>query len=90
MKRSEACIRFKKALLPIYKESGIVVAFFTYLGFLRQFTKNKQLVEFTDWQVDDMLMCLENEKIDNSKEALEIAINYTRRGGKSRKLSMYH
>ena len=88
MKRSEACLQFKRQLLVIYKEKGIIDAFFTYLGFLSYFTQNKKLVEFTDWQIADMLMCIYNENIDVSLEALETALNYTRRGGKSRKLTL--
>jgi len=95
MKRSEACLLFKQQLLSIYNphdegisKEKIITAFWAYLGFLKTFTKNKKLVEFTSWQIEDMLMCIYNSKIDVSREALEVAIDYTRRGGKTRKLSI--
>ena len=71
MKRSIACLLFKARLLDIYKEKGIIEAFFTYLGFLSHFTKNKKYVEFTSWQIDDMVMCLYNKNINVALEALE-------------------
>jgi len=88
MKRSVACILFKTELLKVYKKKGIIVAFFAYLGFLAEFCKDKRYTEFTDWQIADMCMSLINDKIDNSREALETLWNYTRRGGKSRGLTI--
>ena len=88
MKRSQACLLFKKGLIELYQTEGIVSAFYAYLGFIKMFGKNPKLTEFTSWQVEDMIMCIFNEKIDVSKEALETAIDYTRRGGKTRKLSL--
>ncbi|MCP4648566.1 MAG: hypothetical protein GY853_00615, partial [PVC group bacterium] len=88
MKKSEACIVFSKQLRTVWLEEGIIIAFFAYLGFLRQFTKNKKYTEWTDWQVADMIMSLYNPEIDPSREALETLWNYTRRGGKSRGLTI--
>jgi len=88
MERSTACLLFKKGLIELYKTKGIVVAFYAYLGFLKQYAKNPKLTEWTDWQIEDMIMCIFNENINVALEALETAIDYTRRGGKTRKLSL--
>ena len=63
MKRQTACIQFKKQLLRLYKEKGIVPAFWAYLGFIRNFALDDRYVEFTDWQIADMLMSIYNDKI---------------------------
>ena len=88
MKKSQACIAFSKQLRTVWLEEGIIVAFFAYLGFLRQFTKNKKYIELTQWQIDDMVMSISNGRIDTAREALETLWNYTRRGGKSRGLTL--
>ena len=88
MKLKEAVFQFKKQLIEVYKKEGIIEAFYAYLGFLKEFTKNKKYTEWTDWQIADMVMCIYNPTIDVAQEALETALNYTRRGGKSRKLTI--
>ena len=62
--------------------------FYAYLGFLKVNTQNKKYVELTHWQIEDMLMSISNKNINNTVEALETAWNYTRRGGKSRGLTI--
>lgn len=88
MRRAEAILQFKKQLKQLYLEQGIVIAFYAYLGFLKQFTRNKKYTEWTDWQIADMVMCIYNPYINVRLEALETALDYTRRGGKSRKLTI--
>jgi len=87
MKRSEACLQFKKQLLGVYTNEDIIVAFYAYLGFLRTFTQNYRYTELTYWQIEDMIMSIYNPKINTAVEALETLWNYTRRGGKSRGLT---
>lgn len=89
MNRKLVCIKFKKQLLDLYnKSSDLVNTFYAYLGFLIEHTKNKRYVQFTKWQIEDMLMSIYNPKIDTSRVALETAWNYSRRGGKSRGLTI--
>lgn len=88
MKRAQACLLFKKGLIELYQTEGIVAAFYAYLGFLKTYAKNPKLTQWTNWQIDDMIMCIYNSKIDVSREALETALDYTRRGGKTRSLSI--
>lgn len=58
-----------------------------YLGFLYKFA-HRELTEFTKWQIADMCMAIYNPKIDFRLIALEVAWLYTRRGGKTRGLSI--
>jgi hypothetical protein len=88
MKRSKACLLFRIQLQKLKRERGIVTAFWAYLGFLVEFCKNKKYIEWTDWQVKDMIMCIYNVKINPTIEVLENALNYTRRGGKTRTLTI--
>ena len=85
MKRSEACYQFINQLRKIPKK---VDQFYAYLGFLKVFTQNERYCELSPWQIADMIMSIENEKVNNSVEALETGWNYTRRGGKSRGLTI--
>ena len=65
-----------------------------YLAFLYKFadrpgTPDKyRLALWTRWQIKDMEMAIHNPKIDVRKIALEIAWLYTRRGGKTRGLTI--
>jgi len=65
-----------------------------YLAFLYTFadrpgTPTKyRLALWTDWQIKDMEMSIYNAKIDVSKIPLETAWLYTRRGGKTRGLTI--
>lgn len=79
---------FKRGLVELYEKEGIIIAFYAYLGFLREFCVNPSYTEWTDWQIADMVMCLENPKVNNRLEALEVALSYTRRGGKTRTLTI--
>ena len=88
MRRELACLQFKSQLLQVYEEQGIIPAFYAYLGFLKSFTMNSRYTQFTDWQIEDMLMCVYNPVIDPWVQTLEIALDYTRRGGKSRALTL--
>ena len=66
---------------------NIIKCFMIYLGMLSELAK-KEYTEFAQFQIDDMKMCLYNPNIDTSKMALEVALVYSRRGGKSRTLSI--
>ncbi len=81
--------QFKKQLLELYvaDDYNPTRAFYAYIGFLRTFGGRK-LRQFEDWQVQDLLMSLWNDKIKMGVEALETAWNATRRMGKSRGLTV--
>lgn len=73
---------------------NLIRCFMMYLGFLIAFADppntpiKKRLALFTKWQIKDMIMCIYNEKIDTAIIILETALMYTRRGGKTRGLSI--
>ena len=93
--RYKVAIQFKQQLLELY-DSGthIIILFRMYLGFLIKFAdlnqKNikKRYSTFTRFQIADMEMSIWNAKIDYVLVALETAWIYTRRGGKSRGLTV--
>ena len=81
--------QFKIQLMQIYdnKPSNLIKCFMIYLGFLYKFA-HQELTELTQWQINDMCMSIYNAKIDVRKVALETAWLYTRRGGKTRGLTI--
>lgn len=54
-------------------------AFYAYIGFLQIYAHDIKLTEFTDGQIADILMAIENE---------EVLLLRTRRGGKTRDLTV--
>jgi len=89
----QAAKQFSKQLKEMYQQGTHITACFRfYLGFLMQFCNDSQedkaLGRFTAWQIKDMLMCVHNDKIDTSKVILETFLLYTRRGGKTRNLTI--
>ena len=85
--------QFGKQLRELYTSgTHIIECFKMYLGFIAEFCNNpnetKRLGQFTEWQIDDMIMCVHNDKIDPKKEILETFLLYTRRGGKTKHLSL--
>lgn len=81
------CVNFKKVLLEDYeKHDDILRCLDAYLGFLMEFCKEKY-GQFTQWQIDDLRMATHNPKVDVGKTALETLWRWTRRGGKSQKLT---
>jgi hypothetical protein len=89
LSRVEVVYQFKKQLIAHYDNNplNLLSCFFMYLGFLVKFA-HQDLVEFTKWQIADMCMAIYNPKIDVRLVALEVAWLYTRRGGKTRGLSI--
>ena len=81
--------QFIKQIRTIYNNNpdNLIKCFMMYLGFLRTFAK-LEYTELTQFQIDDMLMCIHNEKIDTRLSVLETAWVYTRRGGKTRGLTI--
>lgn len=81
--------QFRKQLLVEYddKPENLLKCLRMYFGFLKQFA-HKDLTEFTTWQYKDLEMMIYNPKIDMTREPLETVLIYSRRGGKSRKLSI--
>jgi len=76
-----------------YKRGTHIVQLFKfYLGFLAAFCNDprdsKALGRFSKWQIDDMIMCIYNDKIDTTKRILETFLLYTRRGAKTRNLTI--
>ena len=62
-------------------------AFRYYLGFIKTFAPERYRL-FTRWQREDMEMSINNPNINVEREVLETAWNYSRRGGKSRGLTV--
>jgi len=58
-----------------------------YLGFVKTFSPERYRL-FTKWQREDMEMSIYNPLINTKREVLETAWNYSRRGGKSRGLTV--
>lgn len=89
MNRRNVCIQFKKQLLELYNSGTPIIKLFDYyLGFLMAHALNDRYRAYTHWQLKDMHMSIYNEHIDVFREVLETAWNYTRRGGKSRNLTV--
>ena len=89
MNRKLVCLKFKEQLLDLYKKSNdIIKCFYAYIGFLMEFSLHDDYKQFTQWQMDDMLMSIYNPKIDTRLIPLETAWCYNRRGGKSQKLTV--
>jgi len=89
----QVAIKFAKQLKEAYHSgTDLVSCFKMYLGFLISFCndpkESKPLGKFTYWQIDDMLMCIHNTKIDVVKQILETFLLYTRRGGKTKNLTI--
>lgn len=83
-----ACVKFQLQLKDFYKQSqDDIGAFRIYLGFIKTFADERYRL-FTRWQREDMEMSIYNPKVDTTKEVLETAWNYSRRGGKSRGLTV--
>jgi len=89
----QVATKFAKQLRETF-ESGtdIVSCLRMYLGFLMTFCNkpgaDKPLGQFTQWQIDDLIMAVHNSKIDVTKQILEIFLLYTRRGAKTRNLTI--
>ena len=89
MNRRNVCIQFKKQLLSLYNGGVHILDLFDYyLGFLMTHALSDRYKDYTHWQYKDMRMSIYNEHIDVIREVLETAWNYTRRGGKSRNLTV--
>ena len=83
-----ACVKFQIQLKEYYNSTqDDVGAFRYYLGFIKTFAPERYRL-FTRWQREDMEMSISNPKINTKREVLETAWNYTRRGGKSRGLTV--
>ena len=90
--RKAVCTNFKKVLLEDYEEhADIIRCLMAYLGFLTEHaftTRNDNSYgKFTEWQIKDMCMSTYNPKIDTSKAILETLWRWSRRIGKSQKLT---
>lgn len=91
--RKSVCINLKKVLHEDYEEhdQDIVRSLKVYIGFMMEHAfitpKDKSTRMFTQWQIDDMIMSTYNDKIDISKSTLETLWRWSRRIGKSQKLS---
>jgi len=82
------CLKFIEQLRGEYKRTNdIIHCFRIYLGFIKQFSDERYAC-YTKWQREDMEMSLYNPAIDTTREVLETAWNYSRRGGKSRDLTV--
>lgn len=82
------CINFKKVLWEDYEErdQDIIRSLMIYISFLMQHSP-ADYGKFAPWQVADMCMSTYNPKVDITKTALETLWRYSRRGGKSQKLT---
>ncbi len=87
--RADVVYQFKIQLIKLYDNNplNLIKCFMIYLGFLYKFA-HRELTEFTKWQIADMCMSIYNKNIDTRLIALETAWLYTRRGGKTRGLSL--
>lgn len=90
MNRKLVCIKFKEQLKTLYNNNpnNLIDCFYAYLGFIMSHSLDDRYKQYTHWQVSDMLMSIHNPLINTSREVLETAWNYTRRGGKSRGLTV--
>ena len=87
--RKAVCSEFKKVLLEDYeKNDDILRCLQAYIGFLMEHSLHDDYKQFTQWQIKDMCMSTYNKNVDMRKTALETLWRYTRRGGKSQKMSM--
>jgi hypothetical protein len=86
---SQAAFQFARQLKQLYEfgEYDLVSLYKMYLGFVKTFGE-KELRQYVQWQVEAEVGALYNPKVDNTKIPLETVDIRTRRGGKSRKLSM--
>lgn len=86
--RRAVCGNFKKIMLEDYEDhdQDIIRSLLSYIGFIMEYSP-KEYNKFTQWQIDDMCMSTHNDKVDVTKLALETLWRYTRRGGKSQKLT---
>ena len=84
------CIKFKEQLIELYDNDpkNLTQCFMAYIGFLMEHSLDDKYKQFTKWQIEDMLMSVYNPKINTVREVLETAWCYTRRGGKSQKLTV--
>jgi hypothetical protein len=85
---SKIAIKFADQLLEMHQSGNyhILDLFYTYIGFILKYgghagRKDLRLIE--KWQLEDMTMCIWNEKIDYTRETLETALNKSRRSGKT-------
>ncbi|KKK89692.1 hypothetical protein LCGC14_2730530, partial [marine sediment metagenome] len=82
------CVKFGLQIKEYYNRTkDDIGAFRYYLGFLKTFAPERYKL-CNQWQREDMEMSISNPKIDTKREVLETAWNYTRRGGKSQKLTV--
>ena len=91
--RKSVCLNFKKVLLEDYEDhdQDIIRSLRSYIGFLMEHSfitpKDKSSRMFTQWQIKDMEMSAYNSKIDTTRTILETLWRWSRRIGKSQKLS---
>lgn len=94
MNLSSIADQFQRQLFYEYHENRLHIldCFLMYIGFLIQFANPrydpKPLGQFTRWQIEDMKMSLYNPKINVKREILETFWLYTRRGGKTRGMTV--
>ena len=82
------CVKFGLQIKEYYNRTkDDIGAFRYYLGFIKTFAPERYRL-FTKWQREDLEMSIRNPNINTRKEVLETAWNYTRRGGKSQKLTV--
>jgi hypothetical protein len=89
----QVAISFAKQLKEAFDAgTDILTCFRMYLGFLMQFANprndDKPYGQFDTFQIDDMMMSIYNSEIDVTKEILETFWLYTRRGGKTKNLTV--
>lgn len=89
----QAAQQFSKQLKKEYEKGmHILTCFQIYLGFLVEYCNNenesKRYGQFSSWQIKDMLMCIHNDKINPELQTLETFLLYTRRGGKTKNLTV--
>ncbi len=85
LKNKSLILKFIKALRTQYYVAGVHIldCFDMYLGFLKEYA-TPILSEMTQWQYEDMRMCIWNDKIDYDRVPLETVWNKNRRSGKTR------
>jgi len=90
--REHVVLQFKKQLKEEFvKGTHILVLFRMYIGFLRTFAGHTDIFDyrqFEEWQLEDMEMTIYNQNVDYKLDVLETALCYTRRGGKTKALTV--
>lgn len=96
MQKRKVVKQFINQLRVVWNDDpkNLIKCFRMYLGFLVEYADppgtpiHKKLAAFTSWQIKDMEMAIYHPKINTKNIAHECGILRTRRGGKSRDLSI--